>query len=483
MDKLLGFAPDAEPTAPGVLRECVNLLPAENGMQSAPSPVNPADVPPIADVCRGAAVITQLDDERRMFAGTDANLYELVAGVWNTVGSGYTGGPDVRWQFAQFGETTLAANQVDPIQRSTGGAFTAIIGAPKARVIFSVGAFVMAMNTNDTGFGLNPDRWWCSAVFDDSDWTPSTATQCATGRLVSTPGRITAGGRMGDYAVAYKERAIYIGQYVGAPAVWDWQQIPGGDAGCVGQEAWCDVGGAHFVVGYENFWIFDGVRATPVGGGQVRQWFFDNSDPEYRYRTRCVFDRQNNRVWVFFAGNGYQHPNQALVYHMLSKQWGLVDWQAEAVLNYFAATPYTMDTLSTLSPTYAGLPDVSFDSQFWWAGGQVVAGFNASHQLQAFVGASGSSGFTTWFMGDDDLYSLLTKIRIRFLPGRRPDTAVAQTANGPSMTEMSLGSSSSINDGKFDVLDSGRWHQVTINFTGTHQTTALGVTLVQEGDR
>ncbi len=86
-------------------------------------------------------------------------------------------------------------------------------------------------------------------------------------------------------------------------------------------------------------------------------------------------------------------------------------------------------------------------------------------------------------MGDDDLYSLLTKIRIRFLPGRRPDTAVAQTANGPSMTEMSLGSSSSINDGKFDVLDSGRWHQVTINFTGTHQTTALGVTLVQEGDR
>lgn len=483
MDKLLGFMPDADPTTPGALLNCTNMLPSENGMQSAPTPVTPSDVPVLADVCLGAAVVSRLDDLRRVFAGTGTNLYELVAGAWNSVGSGYNGGADTRWSFAQFGDTTIASNLADAMQRSTGGAFSAIASAPKARVVFTVNGFVMALNTVDGTYGTQPDRWWCSALFDDTDWTPSVTTQATTGRLVSAPGRITAGGRLGDYAVVYKEKAIYVGQYVGAPVVWDWQMIPGGDAGCVGQEAWCDVGGGHFIVGYENFYLFDGVRAVPVGTGQVRQWFADNSDPEFRYRTRCLFDRQNNRVWVFFCGDGYDQPNKALVYHMLSKQWGLVDWTAEAVLNYYTATPYSMDTLDDLTPTFDGFPDLGFDSQFWWAGGQTVSGFNSSHQLQAFVGASGTSQFTSWMVGDDDAYTLLNKVRIRFLPGRRPTTAVCETLKGADMTNMAVGSSSSLNDGKFDALDSARWHQASVTFTGSCQPNGLGFTLIPEGDR
>ncbi len=483
MDKLLGFMPDADPTTPGALLDCDNIIPAESGVQSAPSPVTPADVPPLADVCRGAAVVSKLDDLRRIFAGTDSNLYELVAGAWSSVGSGYGGGPDARWTFAQFGDSTIASNLADAMQRSTGGAFSAIAGAPKARVVFTVQGFVMALHTDDAGFGLNPDRWWCSAAFDDTDWTPSVTTQATTGRLVSAPGRITAGGRLGDYAVVYKEKAIYVGQYVGAPVVWDWQLIPGGDAGCVGQEAWCDVGGAHFIVGYESFYLFDGVRATPIGTGQIRQWFAENSDPDFRYRTRCLFDRQNNRVWVFFCGNGYDQPNQALVYHMLSKQWGKVQWTAEAVLNYYTSSPYSMDTLDDLTPTFDAFPDVAFDSQFWWAGGQSVAGFNSSHQLQAFVGVSGTSTFKTWMVGDDEAYSLLNKIRMRFLPGRRPVTAVCQTLKGTDMTDMTLGTSSSLNDGKFDVLDSARWHQANLTFTGTCQPSGIAMQLVKQGSR
>lgn len=479
----MGFTPDTDPTTPGVLVDCHNLIPAENGMQAAPTPVTPADVPALANVCRGAAVVSRLDDTRRVFAGTDANLYELVSGAWTSVGSGYTGGADTRWSFAQFGDTTLAANLADTIQRSTGGAFSAIATAPKARIIYTVNGFVMALNTVDGTYGTQPDRWWCSALFDDTDWTPSVTTQATTGRLVSAPGRITAGGRLGDYAVVYKERAIYVGQYVGAPVVWDWQMIPGGDAGCVGQEAWCDIGGAHFIVGYEGFYLFDGVRATPVGLGQVREWFASNSDPDFRYRTRCVYDRQTNRVWVFFCGLGYDYPNRVLVYHLLSKQWGLVDWTAEAVLNYYTASPYSMDTLDDLTPTFDGFPDVAFDSQFWWAGGQTVAGFNSSHQLQAFVGAGGTSQFTTWFVGDDEMYTLLNQIRVRFLPGRRPTTASVETLKGSDMTDMALGSTSTLNDGKFDVLDAARWHQASVTLTGSHTITGLGMKLVAEGDR
>lgn len=482
MDKLIGFAPDADPTTTGVLTACTNIIPGEKGMESAPIPVNAA-VTTLASECTGSALIVKLDDSRRMFAGTDTHLYELDAGSWtDRSGATYTGTGETRWSFAQFGDATLASNLQDTIQRSTTGAFASISGAPKAKIIYTVGGFVMALHTDDTGFGLQQDRWWCSAAYDDTDWTPSVTTQATTGRLVSAPGRITAGGRLGDYAVAYKDKAIYLGQYVGAPVVWDWQQIPGGEAGCVGQDAWCDVGGAHFVVGYDNFWLFDGSRPVPIGTGTVRQWFYDNSDPAYRYQTRCTFDRQNGRVWVFYVPAGSYSHLKALVYHVAMKQWGLVDVETEAEVNYF--TPgYTIDGLTALSSTIDALPDVTFDSQFWLSGGIALSIFNTSHQLQTMTGSATSSSMTTWIVGDDDLYSLLSKVRTRFGVGSRPTAATLTAYAGPNLSEMVLVTSSSLNDGKFDVLSSGRWHQALIEFTGPHTTHSVGFSLTQEGDR
>ena len=236
MDKLLGFAPDADPTIPGVVTGCTNFIPYETGMQGAPTGSTPSGVPALASACLGAAVVTKLDDSRRVFAGAATKLYELSAGAWaDRSSAAYTSGSDTRWSFTQFGNATLAANLADVIQRSNGaGSFAAIGYALKAKIIFSVGAFVMALNTSDATYGVSQDRWWCCASFDDSSWTPSVSTLATTGQLVSAPGQITAGGRLGEYAIVYKDKAIYVGQFVGAPGVWDFTQVSGGDAGCVG---------------------------------------------------------------------------------------------------------------------------------------------------------------------------------------------------------------------------------------------------------
>lgn len=483
MDKLLGFSPDVEPTNPGVMTEVVNMVPDEKGMKGAPTPVTPANVPVLAAECIGAAVTTKLDDTRRIFAGTTTKLYELVLGAWvDRSATTYAGGAETRWCYTQFGDSTLAANLADTIQRSPGsGAFAAISGAPKARIIFSVQGFVMALHTNDSGFGDNPDRWWCSAVFNDTDWTPSITTQATTGRLVSTQGRFTAGGKLGDYAVAYKERAIYLGQYVGPPVVWDWQEIPGGEAGCVGQEAWCDIGGAHFIVGMDNFWIFDGSRPNKIGNGVVRDWFYAQSSPQHRYRTRCAYDKQNNLVWVFYPSLSSTQPDKALVYHTVTQQWGAVDLASEAVVNY-VGEGLAIDDLPSIAPTMDGLTEYSFDSQFWLVGGRSLAIFNNSHQLQTVTGDSVTSGYTSGDYGDDDAYSLLTKVRVRFAPGEKPTSATMTSRikddAGDVLTPATV---STWSDGKFDVLDSARWHRVTFSFTG--RVTAVGheLTLIPEG--
>lgn len=483
MIELAGFAPDADATAPGVITDCTDFIPYTNGMEGAPSAVTPSGTPALGAACLGAGVVTDLSGNRRIISGTTANLYELTGGSWvdRTRGTTYTGGADTRWSITQFGNATLASNKSDTIQRSSSGAFADIASAPKAEIIFSVGAFVMALNVNDGAD--KPDGWACCAAYDETSWSPSITTQAANGRLVATAGALTAGMRLGEYAVAYKEKSIYLGQYVGAPSVWNWIQVPGGEAGCVGKEALCDIGGAHFFVGQDNFWIFDGTRPMPIADNVLRQWFYDNSNPGYRYRIKCVFDRQNNRVWVFYPGNGSTTCNQALVYHLISKKWGRVTRSMEAALNYIAPG-VTIDTLSSVASTIDTLPDISYDSQYWLSGGQALSLFNTSHQLQMMTGASASSSFTTGDAGDDDSVMLLKQLRLRFAAGYAPTSASVQAyskmTSGGSLT---TGSSGTMNDGKFDILKAARWHRARFDFTGPVRVTQIDAKMQEAGLR
>jgi hypothetical protein len=488
MTPMLGFSPDVDAATPGVLTDCTNYIPYVNGMEGGPSATTPSDVPALAAACLGAAVVANLAGTRRILAGTTTKLYELSGGAWDDIGraAAYTGGSDTRWVFAQFGNTTLATNRADEMQRSTaaGVDFANIASAPKAEIIFSVGTQIMALNVNDGA--EKPDGWHVCALNDETDWTTSLTTQAASGRLVSTPGAITAGARLGEYAVAYKAKSLYIGRYVDAPDIWDWKPVHGSDSGCVGKEALCEIvtptGPAHFFVGDDNFCVFDGTRPIPIGDA-VRQWFYDNSSPQYRYRTKCVFDRQNNRVWVFYPSASASSCDSALVYHVKTKQWGRSDRTIEAALNYIASG-LTFNTWDSAGATYDALPNIAFDSQFWLAGGQALATFNSSHQLQNLTGASTSSGFTTGDVGDDDQYSLLTGIRLRFAPGYKPTTASVQTFHKATSGDgYTTGPTAALSDGRFDVLVEDRWHKASFTFSGAVRVTAGKPMLDMGGER
>ena len=483
MTPLLGFSPDMESPTPGVIVDCSQFIPYETGMEAAPSLETISGVPALADPCLGAVVATRLDGTRRVFAGTDDALYELLAGVWTDVSraSPYTGGPDTRWSFAQFGNTTIAANRSNVIQSSTSGDFADIAGAPSAEVVFSVGSFVMALNVNDGAEKEN--GWHCCAAFDASDWTESTVTQSASGQLVSSPGQLTAGLRLGEYAIAYKARSIYLGQYVGPPAVWDWTLVAGGEAGCVGKDAVCDIDGSHFFVGPDNLWLFNGTRPQPFGDKQLRQWFFNNADGTNLYKTQCIYDRQQNRLWIFYPSAGSDVLDSALVYHLKNGQWGRADRSIQALVNYIQPG-FTYDDWDTVGATYDDLPDIPYDSQYWLAGGAALSAFNTSNQLQTFTGIPGTSSFTTGDAGDDDGVTLLKRVRLRFANGQNPATANIQTFHKMSSGESpALGVTGAINDGKFDVLRAARWHRCTITFTGRVRVTGIMPELGQAGKR
>jgi hypothetical protein len=481
MVPLLGFAPDADQTTPGILSDCENLIPSQLGMEAGPSAITPAGVPVLAAACTGSAVVYKLDNTRRLFAGTPTKLYELVSSVWTdrSRAGNYSSSADSRWTFVQFGDTTLACSGSEPVQVSSTGAFADIASAPKAGILFSVGAFVMALNTDDGS--SKPDGWHCCAAFDASSWTPSTTTQAASGRLVSNPGPLTAGARLGEYAIAYKERSMYLGQYVGAPVVWDWVQVADGGAGCVGKNALCEVSGMHFFVGPDNIWLFDGTRPVPLADGYLRQWFFSNCSPQFLYKTVCTYDRENNRVWIFYPSASASECDSALVYHLQTKQWGRANRSIQCALTYVSAG-VTYDTMSTLSATFDGLPAVSYDSPFWLSASKSLAVFNSSNQLQVLTGSPDNSSLTTGEAGEDEMVSLLQQIRLRY--GVAPLSATCQTYYQPNSGGMfANGVSGAMNDGKFDTLKAARWHKAKVSFTGPVRVTHVNAKLKPAGTR
>ncbi|OUM01750.1 hypothetical protein [Variovorax sp. JS1663] len=486
MDKLLGFAPDVDPVTPGIFTDCSNIIPLETSFVGAPTGAA-ANAPALAAACRGAVIVTKLDETRRIFAGTQTKLYELLGTVWtdrSAGGGSYTGSVDSRWSFCQFGDTSIASNLVDNMQSSTTGAFAALAGAPKAKIVVSASNnFVIAFNTNEGTFGVAPDRWWCCAQSDQTNWTPSVATGATTGRLVAAPGGIQAGLQLGDYVIAYKTRGVFLGQFVGSQSgTWGWSLVPGSnDCGAVGQEAVCDIGGAHFIVGDDDFWIFDGTRPVSIGD-EVRNWFRRNSSQTYRFRARATFDRQRQCVWVAFASQGSTGAlDRMLVWNLKSKRWGIADRVSEAALT-FTAPGVTIDGLNAYSSTIDGLPAVPFDSQYWLSGGRAFAYFDANHQLVVANGVCGASSFTTGDYGDDGLVTLLERVHIRF--SQRPTSAAAagffKFEEGATLQ---AGPTEQMYDGGFDVWQSGRFHRLRFDFMGDHRETAIKVPLRPDGMR
>jgi len=481
MTPLSGFLPDVDAATPGAIIDCTNVTPFARGMQGAPTAVTVDGVPALAAACRNAAVATKLDGTRRFFGGTAAKLYELSAGSWADVSraGNYTLGADDRWDFAQFGNATLACNKSTKIQRSNGsGAFSDIASAPKAMAIESASGFVVAFNTDD-GTNNDYDRWWCCGINDETTWAVSLTTQANSGRLVSSPGAITAAKSFGDQIVAYKDRSLYLGRYVGSPVVWQWDLILG-DVGCVGVDAVTDIGGAgHVFVGRSDIMVFDGTRPQSIAEGAVRQWFYNNVSQAYLYRTTVLHDKQNNVVWIFYPDQSSGGElNQALVFHLGTKRWGRCTQTIEGALNYVSAGA----TVDTLTGTIDTLPNVSFDSQYWLAGGRQLTVITSAHQLSTMTGVSVSSSMTLFDVGDDQIVSRLSRLRVGYQAN--PTTATVVGVVKMSRGEGGkTGGTGTYSAGKFDIRQSGRFHRLTVSQTGNWSAAVVDFDFANAGNR
>lgn len=476
-----GFMPDIDPTTPGAFVECVNVIPTVRGFSAGNAP-QAAGLPVITDPVIGAAVIMRLDNVRRFFVGNPTKLLENVAGTWADVSKagGYLAGGDNRWRFTQFGNATLATNQMNKIQQSTGGAFSDITEAPQARIIETVAGFVMAFATIDALNGDEPDRWWSSGLYDHTAWTPSLATQAATGRFIDSPGEIRAAKKLGQDMVVYKERSMYMGFYEGPPVIWRWQQIPG-EIGALSQESVVSIDTAHLFIGNDDFWLFDGSRPVSIGA-PIREWFFAHSAPEHRFKIQGYFDRINALVYWYYASNSSGGTlDSGLVYNTKTHKWGHVTRSLAAVVEYVSAG-LTYDTMGSEYPTFDDVTNITYDSPRWFAQGSTPAIINPDGLLQTLDGTPLSSSITLNDMGDDGTDTTITQARVRFLKSPASGHLQAFYKQGEG-DALQVGEVATMYDNKFDLLWSARFHRLKMTFEGGFEMNATDIRLVPDGTR
>jgi len=367
---------------------------------------------------------------------------------------------------------------------SSGAFANAASNAPKAAIVETVNNFILLFDVNDQGAIYDsadrPNGWW--AARSSATWTPSVANEAYTGDLKSTPGKIRAGKRFGQAVIAYKDRSMYQGIYVGQSG-WEFTLIPG-EAGAMSQECVIDVGTAenpkHIFMGFEDFYEFDGSRPVSIGT-PLTKTVFGELNKQYSYAAMALHDRINKRIFFYYPVASSSSPDKCVVYNYWTKQWGRDDRSVEAVVEYISAG-MTYDDLGTYFSTYSDLPAVSYDSSFWTAGYPSVAVFNTSHLLQTLDGAVGTSSLTTGDYGADEYLSQLSRVQGRFLtkPTSATMTHYYKDSLGGTLTTGNTVSMDS--KGRFDNIWTANWHRVRMDFAGAVVIPGIRADIGPDGD-
>lgn len=482
--KVYGFAPDQEPTNPGILLDCTDWLPTTKGMETKPSPVL-TDLPALADAVLGAATIRKLDGSVRTFAGTAAALYEAGTNTWTdrsrSTSATYQAVIDsAPWRFAQFNDQTFAANKNDTLQvtNDTSNNFGDVSGEIKAAIVETVGDFVLLFNTNDSVFGDDSNRWRCSGIGDGTTFAPSLATQAATGTLAATPGAITAAHQLGNDVVVYKADSMYLGRYVGPPAVWSWQLITE-FIGAPSQEAVVSADDRHFFVGAKDIYVYDGTRPVSIGS-DIKEWFFENANASEMDIIRGFHEFRNSRIFWFYPQVGSTTLTDFIVYNYRTGRWGRGTLSVETPMEFVGAG-LTYDTFGSFYLTWNDAPMVPYNFPPWLSSASFFGFFDTSHTLNTLTGESSGGSLLTWWGGVDGSFTFAHRVRPRFADA--PDSAELVNRWQPHLGGTITSASDAITmiDGKFDFERSERWHGVRIDVVGDAEILGLDVEHLPDG--
>lgn len=387
MDLRFGdMRPDAADLLNGGLEDALNVIPKRDTYEPF---VEPAfDTGSLSATCVGAIAVRDISGNTYRFAGTPQNLYRLSATTWQNVSRttvSYTTGTEVRWRFAVFGNTLMAANGLDGLQYYTLGTSStfndgsASSSAPVATHIITVRDFAMAGSLANE---KNKVQW--SRINNVARWTASVQFQ-ADSQSLPGDGALIQGMTGGDYAAIFTINSIWRGTYVGSPIVFRFDEVAPG-IGCPVPGSIARFQALNYFWSGNGFYVFDGNQAVPIGNEKVDAFFYGDFSSSYKYNVSAVIDPVNKLYIISYpsVNSATGLCDRILLINFTNGRWARVEQSLEFIYTALSLG-YTLEGLDAVSSSIDALA-FSLDSSVWAGGDPSLSGFASNHRGLAFSG-------------------------------------------------------------------------------------------------
>jgi hypothetical protein len=266
---------------------------------------------------------------------------------------------------------------------------------------------------------------------------------------------------------------MYLGRYVGSPLVWEWQRVPG-VAGCSSQEAVVSVNNAHYFIGQNDIFVYDGTQVRSIGLG-ISRWFFARLNATTRGNIRGIADSSRDLIYWYYPTQSDGVLNACIVYNYRSDAWGTVSGSIQVPVEY-ASGQITWDGVGSLGSTYEDLPLVSYDSGFWLADSTVPAIIDTTNTLKTLTGSPTTGYFVTGDFGDMSGYTYLSRVQPRFRIVPSSATCINYYSDTPDGTR-TQDYTATMSRNRFDMRRAAHFHRVRVDTVGASVVTGIEVSL------
>jgi hypothetical protein len=380
----------------------------------------------------------------------------------------------VKWNFTQFGNTIIAANNVNKLQGYTLGSSTTFddlsADAPVAEYVTVVRDFVVASSL-DGGSNANKVQW--SNINDETNWTTGAASQ-SDYQIISDGGNIH-GMTGGEVGLIFLDRAIVRMSYIGSPLFFQFDTISRG-VGCVEGNTVVQYGSMTYFLGADGFYSCDGTTVTAIGTQKVDAWFYANANPSKLNLMSSTIDPFRKIVVWKFIDNFAQ--NTLLIYNWQVQKWSYCTTDVDVVASSASAgmTLEGLDLYGNMDTLTTSLDDAL------WSGGKFLFAGARDNKIVTFTGANSTAQIETGDIGSEAT-SVVTLAR----PVVDNGSGSVAISSRMLLNEVAqLGSYiPASNENRVALRSSGKYHRLSLIPTGDRWSNAIGIDIdiIPQGTR
>lgn len=265
----------------------------------------------------------------------------------------------------------------------------------RAKVLRAYAGVLVGFNMTRGGISAPTEIVWsefalAGAVPPNWDFA-STTSNAGENVLADMEKPIVDAMQLGSSMLIYSENEVYLMEYTGTGFMFNFRRLFK-NAGAIGTNCVVEVDNRHYVFGYNDIYVTDGLRKDSIAKGRIRNFIFDNLDLKNTDKCFVTHNPALSEIMFCFpsldAYTSYEigkGSNRAAVYNYRSETWYIYDTPlvTSASVSNFGTTPtYATATTSYTQAltTYNSMKD-TFQDVFMLSG---AAGTTVGDKLYSF---------------------------------------------------------------------------------------------------